>query len=392
MTQYQFSLNIDDLKEAVMNSDMETVIKASVVMVLNEVMEKEREEHLQAGRYERSETRQDYRNGYYERELLLSIGTVTLRVPRTRNGEFSPSVFERYARCDQAFVLAMLEMVVNGVSTRKVTKVVEQLCGKGVSKSFVSSLTAKLDPVVNHWADRPLNTHYYRYLMVDAMYLKAREHNRVVSKAAYIAVGIREDATREILGLQVSHRESHTAWKEFLQSLKRRGLQSPQLVISDAHEGLKKAIQEEFIGTCWQRCLVHFKRNILHEVARKYRPELSMAVQRIFAVVSPEEARHLKGEFVAQYEGDKHFEKAVATLEEGFEDAIQYLNEPVARHTYIRSTNSLERLNQEVRRREQVIRIFPNTQSAFRLIGAVLMDYAEKFGKRHLWPLKEKKD
>ncbi|MBZ9535890.1 transposase, partial [Cytobacillus oceanisediminis] len=169
MTHLQFNLNINDLKESVMNSDIDAVIKASIVLVLNEFMEQERDDHLQADPYERTINRKDYRNGYYERDLLLSIGKITLRVPRTRNGDFSTSVFERYARCDQAFVLAMLEMVVNGVSTRKVKNIVEQLCGETVSKSFVSSLTEKLDPIVNQWANRPLNTMYYPYIFVDAM-------------------------------------------------------------------------------------------------------------------------------------------------------------------------------------------------------------------------------
>ncbi|MFE4522328.1 transposase, partial [Cytobacillus firmus] len=160
MTQVQFNLNVDVLKEAIVNSNLDMVIKSAVVLVLNEFMEKERDDYLKAAPYERAVERRDYRNGYYERELLMSIGNITLKVPRTRNGEFSTTVFEKYSRCDQALVLSMVEMVVNGVSTRKVTNIVEQLCGKNVSKSFVSSLTHKLDPLVNEWAGRPLNTTY----------------------------------------------------------------------------------------------------------------------------------------------------------------------------------------------------------------------------------------
>ncbi len=208
MTQVQFNLNIDDLKDSVMNSNIDAVIKASIVLVLNSFMEKERDEFLQAGSYERSILRRDYRNGYYDRDLLISIGKITLRVPRTRSGDFSTTVFEQYARCDQALVLAMLEMVVNGVSTRKVSKIVEQLCGQKVSKSFVSTLTEKLDPIVNQWASRPLNTMYYPYIFADAMYIKVREHNRVVSKAVYIATAVDQNNRREILGLRVDHGES----------------------------------------------------------------------------------------------------------------------------------------------------------------------------------------
>lgn len=378
MTQIQFNLNLDFLKDSVMNSDMEAVIKASVVLVLNSVMEKERDEYLQVGAYERSSERIDSRNGYYERDLILSIGRVTLKVPRTRKGEFSPSLFEKYARCDQAFVLSMLEMVVNGVSTRKVKNVVQQLCGESVSKSFVSSLTEKLDPVVRAWANRPLNTTYYPYIFADAMYIKVREHNRVVPKAVYIATAITEDNRREVLGMQVDHAESYDAWKAFLLHLQSRGVQSPKLFITDAHAGLKKALKEVFVGSVWQRCLVHLKRNIFNALPKKGIEKEKLGLKRIFEAVSVEDARTFKDEFLSSFGDNPKLEKAIRILEDGFEDTIQYLNEPVKFQQYIRSTNSLERLNQEVRRREQVIRIFPNTQSAFRLIGAVLMQVNEE--------------
>jgi putative transposase len=382
LTQVQFNLNIEDLKDCIMKSDIDAVVKASVVLVLNSVMEDERDKYLNAGAYERSTDRRDYRNGYYERDLIMSIGRITLRVPRTRNGDFSPSVFERYARCDQALVLSMLEMVVNGVSTRKVKNIVQQLCGESFSKSLVSSLTEKLDPIVNQWANRPINTMYYPYIFADAMYIKVREHNRVVSKAVYIATAITENNEREILGLKVDHSESYEAWQRFFQHLQSRGLQSPKLVISDAHKGLKKAIGTEFVGTTWQRCTVHFKRNIFNQLPKKDMDEVKAALKGIFNVIKIEDARKLKDEFLEKYEENPKLENAINTLEEGFEDAIQYLNEPTKYHHHIRSTNSLERLNQEVRRRERVIRIFPNTQSAFRLIGAVLMDIAEEQAKK----------
>lgn len=391
MTQLQFTLNLDDLKEAVMNSDINSVTKASIVLVLNEMMEKERDEYLQAGAYERTSARRDHRNGYYERDLLLSIGTITLRVPRTRNGDFSTTIFEQYARCDQSFALAMLEMVVNGVSTRKVTNVVEQLCGKKVSKSFVSTLTEKLDPLVNEWANKPLNTMYYPYIFADAMYIKVREHNRVVSKAVYIATAVNQNNRREILGLRVDHGESQEAWQRFFRYLQSRGLQSPKLVISDAHKGLKAAIRTEFVGSAWQRCTVHFKKNIITNMPKKEMDEVKVGLKRIFEVAKVEDARKCKEEFIEKFGDNAKLSKAIEILEEGFEDAIQYLNEKSKYHKYIRSTNSLERINQEVRRRERVIRIFPNTQSAFRLIGAVLMDYSEEVAKRTIIADEDKK-
>jgi putative transposase len=378
MTQFQFNLNLDHLKESVMNSDIDAVIKASIVLVLNSVMEKERDDYLQVGAYQRSSDRVDSRNGYYERDLIMSIGRVTLKVPRTRKGEFSPSLFEKYARCDQAFVLSMLEMVVNGVSTRKVKNIVQQLCGESVSKSFVSSLTERLDPIVHAWANRPLNTTYYPYIFADAMYIKVREHQRVVSKAVYIATAITEDNRREVLGIRVDHVESYDAWKAFLLHLQSRGVQSPKLLITDAHAGLKKALKEVFVGTVWQRCTVHLKRNIFNVLPKKGLDEEKLGLKRIFEAVSVEDARRFKDEFIERYEENSKLHKAIQILEDGFEDAVQYLNEPVRFQQYIRSTNSLERLNQEVRRREQVIRIFPNTQSAFRMIGAVLMQVNEE--------------
>lgn len=378
MTQIQFNLNLDILKESVMNSDIDAVIKASIVLVLNSVMEKERDDHLQVGAYERSSDRFDSRNGYYDRDLILSIGRVTLKVPRTRKGDFSPSLFEKYARCDQAFVLSMLEMVVNGVSTRKVKNVVQQLCGESVSKSFVSSLIEKLDPIVQTWANRPLNTTYYPYIFADAMYIKVREHHRVVPKAVYIATAITGDNRREVLGMRVDHVESYDAWKAFLLHLQSRGVQSPKLFITDAHAGLKKALKEVFVGTVWQRCTVHLKRNIFNVLPKKGIEKEKLGLKRIFEAVCVEDARQFRDEFLERFGDNPKLEKAIQTLEDGFEDAIQYLNEPVKFQQYIRSTNSLERLNQEVRRREQVIRIFPNTQSAFRLIGAVLMQVNEE--------------
>jgi transposase-like protein len=373
---------MDLLKESVINSNLDMVIKSALVLVLNEFMEKERDDYLQAASYERSVERRDYRNGYYERELILSIGKLKLKVPRTRDGEFSTSLFEKYARCDQALVLSMLEMVINGVSTRKVTYIVEQLCGENVSKSFVSTLTKKLDPIINDWANRPLNVIYYPFVFVDAMYIKVREHHRVVSKAVYIATGITENNRREILGLSVDHAEDFESWSRFFQHLKSRGLQSPKLVISDAHKGLQKAIQRDFIGTTWQRCTVHFKRNIIEKLPKKDSGEIRTMMKRVFEAVTMDDIRRFKDEFMIQFENEPKYEKALATLDEGFEDAIQYLNFDEKIHKHIRSTNSLERLNQEVRRRERVIRIFPNTQSAFRLVGAVLMQYQEVYTMR----------
>src|SRR5690625_2290197 len=268
MTQLQFNLNFEKIKDEVMKSNLNDVMKYTIILLFNEYMEMERDRYMKTSLYERSEIRHDYRNGYYERDSVLNVGRVTLKVPRTRSGEFSTEVFEKYKRCDKAFLLSMLEMVINGVSTRKVTKIVEQLCGETVSKSMVSELTKKLDPVVKSWAQRSLDHQYYSYVYVDAMYIKVREYYRVVSKAVYIALGVNSQDKREIIGFKVAGTESKESWNQFFESLTTRGLQPPKIVISDAHEGLKSAIMERFLNTSWQHSTVHFLRNIIQTMPR----------------------------------------------------------------------------------------------------------------------------
>ncbi len=218
---------------------------------------------------------------------------------------------------------------------------------------------------------------YFRYIYVDAMYIKVREHHKVVSKAVYIAIGINEKNKREILGLKVDHSESETSWYDFFESLKSRGLQSPKMVISDAHSGLKSAIQKAFIGTSWQRCTVHMLRNMIQSMPRKGSKEARTELKAIFQARHMEEARALKEQFILKYEDEKGYQKAITVLDEGFDDATQFYAEPEDYHVSLRTTNMLERMNAEVRRRERVIRTFPNQQSAFRLIAAVLMDYED---------------
>jgi putative transposase len=378
MTQFNFTLDMDKLKQEISQSNLSEVMKSALTLVLNTYMENQRDSFIQASSYERNDNRSDYRNGYYERDLIVSIGNLCLKVPRTRSGNFTTDAFEKYARCDQALLISMLEMVVNGVSTRNVTKVVENLCGKSVSKSMVSNLTKGLDPIVNDWANRPLNVMQFNYIYTDAMYIKVRENDRVVSKAVYIALGVNEENKREVIGLKVDHVESEDGWRDFFESLKSRGLQSPRLVISDAHAGLKAAISKAFVGTSWQRCTVHMLRNMIQTMPRKNSKEARTLLKSIFRAPNLSEARRLKNQFFSTYEDQKGYQKAISILDEGFDDATQFYSQPESYHVSLRTTNVLERLNSEIRRRERVIRIFPNQQSAFRLIGAVLMDYEGK--------------
>jgi len=377
MTQINFTLNLDKLKEEVMQSSLNDVLKSTIVVFLNKYMETERDQFMNNTSYERTDNRMDYRNGHYERDLILNIGKVSLKVPRTRSGEFSTQIFEKYSRSDKAFLLSMMEMVVNGVSTRKVSKVVEQLCGEKVSKSMVSELTKELEPIVEKWAERPLNTQYYRYIYVDATYMKVREYHRVVSKAVYVALGVNSQDKREIIGFKVAGTESKKSWREFFDTLVARGLQSPKLVISDAHEGLKSAIKEKFLGTSWQRCTVHFMRNIIGAMPKKDSKEARTYIKEIFRARSADISRDLKNEFIEKYGADTKYQKAISILDEGYEDAVQFYAEPLITHMHIRTTNVLERINVEIKRRSRAINVFPNQDSAYRLIGSVLKDYDE---------------
>ena len=373
MTQVHFTLNSDEIQKIITDSVKDDLAKDILTTIFNQLMEDQRSEYIQADEYERSTTRKSQRNGYYERDYTTRIGTLELKVPRTRDGDFSPTVFERYQRNEKALLASMLEMYVSGVSTRKVSKVVEQLCGKTVSKSFVSSLTKELDPMVRKWQNRPLSATQHPYIMTDVVYIKVRENHRVVSKSCHIAIGITDDGQREIIGFMIQDGESENTWSTFFESLKKRKLSGVQLVISDAHKGLIAAVRKNFTNVAWQRCQVHFLRNILSKVPKKGSKDFRESVKTLFRLTSIETARTMKNHLIEEYIDQPKYTKACETLDEGFEDAFQYTVAGQG-HNRLKSTNLLERLNQEVRRREKVIRIFPNHASANRLIGAVLMD------------------
>ncbi|HFI0813427.1 TPA: IS256-like element IS1542 family transposase, partial [Streptococcus suis] len=282
MAQVHFTLNNEEVQSIIEHSVKDEVSKNILTTVFNQLMENQRTEYIQADDYERSESRQSQRNGYYERDFTTRVGTLELKVPRTRDGEFSPTVFERYQRNEKALLASMLEMYVSGVSTRKVSKIVEELCGKSVSKSFVSSLTEQLDPMVNEWQNRSLSGTSYPYLMTDVLYIKVREDHRVLSKSCHIAIGITEGGDREIIGFMIQNEESDDTWPIFFEYLKERGLQGTELIISDAHKGLVSAIRKSFTNASWQRCQVHFLRNIFSSIPKKNSKPFREAVKAIF--------------------------------------------------------------------------------------------------------------
>ena len=377
MTHVHFTLKQEELQKLLTDHVKDDLARSLLTTLFNQLMEQERDEYIGADPYVRGE-RVSSRNGYYEREFTTRIGTLTLRVPRTRDGKFSTEIFERYERHEKALLASMLEMYIAGVSTRKVSQVVENLCGKSVSKSFVSNLTKELDEVVQGFQYASLASMNYPCIMVDVLYLKVREEGRVVSKSCHIALGINEQGNREVLGFLIQEGESSDTWSRFFDYLKERGLQGIKLIISDAHTGLVQAISQSFTGASWQRCQVHFLRNILSGLPKKGTTRFREDVKTLFKIMNVSEARTMKEEILKRYQGEKSYEKACETLDRGFDDAIQYLESGFA-HARLRSTNLLERLNEELRRREKVIRIFPHAQSANRLIGALLMDIHDEW-------------
>ncbi|WP_182672471.1 IS256 family transposase, partial [Mammaliicoccus sciuri] len=242
---------------------------------------------------------------------LLPIGNLTLKVPRTRDGEFTTEVFNQYSRSDQSLILAMTEAYINGVSTRNVNKIVESLTGKSVSKSTVSSVIKNLDPEIKEWAGRPIVSHQYKYVFVDAMHIKVRENNKIVSKGVYIAMGINENRKRDIIGFKISNQESELAWSEFFEDLRMRGLTTPELIISDAHSGLIKSIKSQFIDSSWQRCTFHFLKNIVERFPKKISKEARMLLKSIFQAPTYRHAVQLKDEFIAQYESNPKYVEAI---------------------------------------------------------------------------------
>ena len=376
MTQFNFTLDLEEIQALINNSGANDLAKQMLTTIFNQLMEKQRTDYINVEEYSRDDNRVSQRNGFYERGYTTRIGTLELRVPRTRDGEFSPTIFERYQRNEKALISAMLEMYVQGVSTRKVSKVIEELCGNKVSKSFVSSLTSELDIIVGEFLSRRFEKKY-PFIFSDVLYIKVRENRRVVSKAFHVVLGINEDGERELLGFSISDIESYDSWKSIYQSLLDRGLDGVKLVVSDAHKGESKAIKECFTGAAWQRCQVHFMRNVFDRLPKKNTELVRSELKSLFKTTNIEVARSMRDDLVNKY--SDQYSSMIECLDEGFEDGFQYCAIEETNYSRLKSTNMLERLNSEIRRREKVVRIFPNVNSALRLIGAVLIDTHEEW-------------
>jgi len=370
MAQVNITLSQEEVLQ-VLTGNRDEVLKFLMERLLNEIMKVESAEQLGASKHERSGNRTDYRNGTRERTLITRIGSLKLSVPRHRNEPFHTMVFENYKRSEAALIATMVQMVISGVSTRRVAKVVETLCGESFSKSTVSELCKSLDNVIKEFRTRPLDN--VPFVMVDATYFKVRENHRVKPKAFHIALAFTPDGRREIIDFNVFDAEDNYSWITFLQGLKDRGVTSPMVITSDAHRSIIKAVGKVFPSTAWQRCQVHLSRNILDETNPKYKEGLRMELREMFNAPSLKKAREIKKKIVEDYEDIAP--KAMETLENGFEDSMTIMELPGNLRIHLRNTNKLERINRELKRRSDVIQIFPNEKSVQRLMGSVAIEY-----------------
>jgi putative transposase len=349
----------------------EDFIRALVERTVQQVLEAEMTSILGAETYQRNAARRGWRKGFKPRTLKTRVGELELMVPKDRDGQFQTELFERYQRSEKAFVAALLQMYVEGVSTRKVSAITEALCGLEVSKSQVSALTQKLDADIHEWRQRPL-TEAYRYLIFDARYEKVRRGGSVVSQGVLVAIGISHAGYREVLGCWVAESESEASWGAVFLELKQRGLRGVIYVVSDDHAGMVKAIERHFQGAVWQRCQVHFVRNALSLCSRQQRPQVLRLMKAVTEASTREAAKAALGVAIAELE--QKAPKVARLLEESGEEILGVYALPEAHRKRMRTTNMLERQNQELKRRTRVIRVFPHEQSCLRLIAALLME------------------
>ncbi len=362
-------------------------LKGIVERVVQELLETEMTKHVGAAPYVRTTERKGRRNGHKPRMLRTRVGTLNLLVPQDREGTFSTRLFSRYQRNEKALVLALMEMYVEGVSTRNVKDVTEALCGASFSKSLVSSLAGRLDAELEAWRSRRLEAEAYPYLFVDARYEKVRVGHRVVSQGVLVVSAVREpDGLREIVAVEVADTESEATYQELFRSLKKRGLRGVELVVSDDHEGLKAAIARHFQGASHQRCQVHYARNLLGTVGAKKRKELAADLRAIFVAPAREQALEIASSVAEKWRSEKGNAKVAERIEEHVEECLSCLAFPESHRKRIRTTNGPERLNQEIKRRTRVVRIFPNRESCLRLVTALAAEQSEEWvtGRRYL--------
>ncbi len=364
--------------------DVQARVREGVKAVLEEVLEEEMSEHLEAGYRELTPTRRGERNGHYQRNLLTPAGKIErLAVPRDREGEFVTELFERYKRMTGDVEQAVLEMYLSGISVRKIAGVTDALSRVRIGKDAVSRIASRLEEEQRDWRERPLEEKEYPYLYLDATYLKVRWGASVTNLALLACVGVDEEGFREVLVVEVAGSEKGAAYTSLLRGLIDRGLKGVRLVVSDDHEGIKAAVAGELSGVKWQRCVVHFERNVLSHVPASSTAEVAEDLKAIFKVRRQKTALALAEEFIELH--GKRFPKAISIFEAGIGDALSYLSFPGSHHPRIRSTNMLERLFKEVKRRTRVVGVFPNERSASTLATEIALRSSEEWAlKRYL--------
>ncbi len=383
MTQLKDSALSARLREALV--DQPDFLRDTVQSTLQRLLEEEIALHLNADSFERTEERRGYRNGYRPRQLKTRVGTLHLLIPMDREGTFKTEFFDRYQRSEKALVLSLMEMYLEGVSTRKVKDITELLCGTSFSKSTVSRLAGQLDGDLSAWRERRLEAVGYPYPMVDARYEHVGVDGRVVSQGVLVVKGVRADWRRELLAVDVADSESESTYDALFRKLKERGLHGVQLVTSDDHRGLVNAVHRHFQGASWQRCQVHFLRDARGKVARKHQAALTADLKAIYAAPDRDWALSLAREVVERWSASH---PAVgAWLEEGVEATLACLSFPEPHRRRIRSTTGLERFNQELKRRTRVVRIFPNREACLRLVTAMCVEQSEEWlsGRKYLY-------
>jgi transposase-like protein len=358
----------------------EDFISTVVQAVLQEILEAEMTEAVGAVKGERTAARLAYRSGYYGRTLMTRVGKLELRVPQDRAGRFSTELFARYQRSERALVGALAEMYVQGVSTRKVKAITEKLCGHGFSASSISAINKTLDESLAQFAARRL-AEPFPYLILDARYEKVREAGVIASQAVLIAIGIDWDGRRQVLGVELANRESRSSWRDFLLGLRQRGLSGIEFVVADDHAGLRAAIREVLPEAAYQRCYVHFLRNALDYVPRKVDDDCLQELRWIYDRRDLAEARADLAAWIGKWQGK--YPRLVGWVEENVEETLSFYRLPRQHHKHLKSTNMLERLNEEIKRRTHVVRIFPNAESCLRLVRALAVETHENWLEAH---------
>lgn len=378
---FQRNANAPTSNVQVRGEPPEDLLRSMVNTLVQETLQHEFDAFLGAGHYERSGERRGWRNGYKRRRFRTRVGSLDLRVPKDRAGHFQPSLFERYERNEKALLLALIEMYVQGVSTRKVTKIVEQLCGHMISASAVSAVSKKLDHEVAAWRERSLAGKRYRYLIVDAHYERVRRESSVLSSAVLWVIGISEDGYREHLGLWTGASESLQSWSQVCEQLTRRGLAGVEYVVSDEHIGLVQAFKRYCPVAAHQRCTVHYLRNALSYVStREWQQSVRAALKDVWAAPDREEAQRRLQALIARTR--KPVPRLAEWLEQTGHETLTFYALPTAHQRKLKTTNSVEHDHAEVRRRSRVVRIFPNEASLVRLLGALAIERNDQWLER----------